>query len=490
MKPVAWTYLAIVWSAALIFVTLSAISSATSAPPWKIFLVLTVAASLMRIFVVDAPHYRSYEGSTIVFVIGIWLLPPLFFILLVVIAHTVEWLKERWTNSNLLRNWYIQPFNAAKTIVSGWGAYGVLQLVSHQQGVLGSQLSLPNIFLLMITYVLINQALLAIVLFLARGITPSQAAIFHDGLLIELPLAAIGCVASALMELDLWMGILVLGPILLIYQAFRLPRLQYDAMQSLASVNSELTVANHSIQQLNDELFLTLAKIFDARDPYVGNHAAQVAAYAVAIATELGFSQERIEIIRQSGYLHDIGKIAIPEAILHKPAKLTEQEVAFIRKHANLGADFVATSHGLRHLAPFIRHHHERWDGRGYPDGLVGEAIPLEARILNVCDSVEAMASDRPYSRAKSVDEIVTELRACAGNQFDPAVVAAFIQIAECAGTSLIINSARSVHLHAEAKQGRDDSAMVDYLAEIYGMAPTTLAPTTLPPPPQMIGTK
>lgn len=480
MRRVAWVYIGMVWSMAIIFSLLSINASPAITPSLLLFFVLTLTASLMRIFVIDAPHYRSYEGSTIIFIIGIWFLPPWLFILLVVIAHAVEWLKERWTQSSLLRNWYIQPFNAAKTLVSGWGAYTVLSLLDAQQALPISQLALPGILLLITTYVVINQALLAIVLFLARGITPGQAGILRDSLLIELPLAMIGCVASELMQSNLWMGFLVLGPILLIYQAFMLPRLQYEAMQSLESVNRELTVANHAIHQLNDELFLTLAKIFDARDPYVGNHAAQVAAYAVALASELGFSPDRIKIIRQSGYLHDIGKIAIPEAILHKPTKLTEGEFAFIKKHANIGADFVATSHGLRHLAPFILHHHERWDGGGYPDGLAGEAIPLEARILNVCDSVEAMASDRPYSRAKSVEEIVTELRLCAGKQFDPAVVTAFIQIAERVGTGLIVNSARSVRSQSDESRGNTDNAMVDYLAEIYGTT-STMSATTQP---------
>ncbi len=287
---------------------------------------------------------------------------------------------------------------------------------------------------------------------------------------IIIPLACIGFIAAEVMYSNLVLGVFVLAPIILIYQAFTLPKLQYEAMQSLESVNHELTVANHAIQQRNDELFLTLAKIFDARDPYVGNHAAQVAAYAVAIATEIGFSHERVEIVRQSGYLHDIGKIAIPEVILHKPAKLTDMEFAFIKKHANIGADFVATSQGLRHLAPFIRHHHERWDGGGYPDGLAGDLIPLEARILNVCDAVEAMASDRPYSRAMSIDEIVAEVRDCVGKQFDPMVVVAFIRVAERVGTQLIFNSARAVTAHYAANTAENDNTMMQYLAGVHGI--------------------
>jgi HD-GYP domain-containing protein (c-di-GMP phosphodiesterase class II) len=107
------------------------------------------------------------------------------------------------------------------------------------------------------------------------------------------------------------------------------------------------------------------------------------------------------------------------------------------------------TSEGLRHLAAFVRYHHERWDGNGYPDGLRGEEIPLEARILNVSDSVEAMASDRPYHKGMSVSDILTEVRRCAGTQFDPAVAEAFIRIVEREGESFVINSALDVqHKH------------------------------------------
>jgi HD-GYP domain-containing protein (c-di-GMP phosphodiesterase class II) len=200
------------------------------------------------------------------------------------------------------------------------------------------------------------------------------------------------------------------------------------------------------MQSLNEELFLTLSKIIDARDPYVGGHASKVGDYAVAIAHDLGVEPERFEPLRQAGFLHDIGKIAISEAVLHKPSKLTDEEYEYIKTHAALGGEFLATCRSLRHLAPFVRHHHERWDGRGYPDKLAGEDIPLEARILAVCDAVEAMASDRPYRKGMSLDEVIAEVKRCAGTQFDPHVAAAFVSIAERERDHLIVNSATEVH--------------------------------------------
>jgi diguanylate cyclase (GGDEF)-like protein/putative nucleotidyltransferase with HDIG domain len=220
----------------------------------------------------------------------------------------------------------------------------------------------------------------------------------------------------------------------------------------LKRVNGELHFANReilnaaqSIRVLNDDLFLTLSRIIDARDPYVSGHASQVAEYAKSIALELGLPAERVERIRQGALLHDIGKIGISEEVLHKPAHLTDAEYEYVKSHATLGADFLKTSHGLRHLAPFVRHHHERWDGTGYPDRLRGAAIPLEARILSVCDAVEAMASDRPYSRASTLSEIVAEIKRCSGTQFDPQVAEALVHVTQKEGRQRIVNSARRV---------------------------------------------
>jgi HD-GYP domain-containing protein (c-di-GMP phosphodiesterase class II) len=229
----------------------------------------------------------------------------------------------------------------------------------------------------------------------------------------------------------------------------------------LASANHEVSDASRAIYQLNDELFLTLSKIIDARDPYVSGHAAKVADYATSIAIELGLPTERIAPLHQAGLLHDIGKIGVSEQVLHKPGKLTPEEYEHVKTHANLGAEFLETSRGLRHLAPFVRHHHERWDGCGYPQGLAGEQTPLEARILAVCDAVEAMASDRPYQRAMSLEEIIVEVRRGRGTHFDPMLADVFIRIAEREGTHLLVNSAEQVtqrqataqYEHAQAVQ-------------------------------------
>jgi putative nucleotidyltransferase with HDIG domain len=239
--------------------------------------------------------------------------------------------------------------------------------------------------------------------------------------------------------------------------------------QELALANCEIASANQAIRYLNDELFLILSKVIDARDPDVAVHASKAADYAAAMAVELGLPVERVEHIRQAALLHDIGKLGISEQILYKPSRLNDEEYAVIKTHAALGAEFLETCQSLRHLAPFVRNHHEWWDGRGYPDGLHGEQIPLEARILAVCDAVEAMASDRSYQRAIPLNEIMVELRSCAGTQFDPTVVQAFINIAEREGERLVTNSAQEVERHQTAHQDGKNTIGVWFVSQSAG---------------------
>lgn len=262
-----------------------------------------------------------------------------------------------------------------------------------------------------------------------------------------------------------WLGVVVFAlPVFMM----RYSQKQYierteDSMRELQRMNQELTHANQEVvaaslqmAHLNEELFLTLSKMIDARDPYVGGHASKVADYALAIAGELGLPSERIEPLRQGGFLHDIGKIAISEQILHKPSKLTNEEYEIIKTHAAIGAEFLETSQVLRHLAPFVRHHHERWDGGGYPDKLKGDEIPLEARILSVCDSAEAMASDRPYHKGMAIHEVIAEIQRCAGTQFDPTVAEAFVQVVEREQDRLMVNSAQEVLLRRQAADNKE----------------------------------
>jgi polar amino acid transport system substrate-binding protein len=200
-------------------------------------------------------------------------------------------------------------------------------------------------------------------------------------------------------------------------------------VSKLREQNTELEDNSKRIAALNEELLHSLAKVIDMRDSYTMGHSSAVSEYATQIAEQLHLSVERVDLIRTGALLHDIGKIGIPDSILFKPGPLTDDEFEFIKEHPVRGAELVRTNKCLRDMVPLIRHHHERFDGQGYPDGLQGHEISLEARILCVADSVQAMESDRPYRKALSRHEIISEIKENAGTQFDPIIVKAFLKI-------------------------------------------------------------
>lgn len=263
---------------------------------------------------------------------------------------------------------------------------------------------------------------------------------------------ALGLIAYALIfsyqQAGLFGTVVILVPLLLL----RLSQVQYlertkIIVNELKNKNIALEKSAEEIQRLNDGLLDTLAEVVDLRDPDVLGHSRQVAHYAVLIATRLGLPPKQIDLIRRAGLLHDIGKLGIAENILFKPDRLTPEEYTVVKEHVRLGADILKMSNSLNPLIPIIRHHHEYYNGNGYPDGYNGNNIPLEARIIAVADAIEAMASDRPYRRGMSHEEIIAELKRNAGTQFDPMVVNAFTEIAKMDGESVIVNAARKVVL-------------------------------------------
>jgi len=171
----------------------------------------------------------------------------------------------------------------------------------------------------------------------------------------------------------------------------------------------------------------SLAKAVDLRDTYTGSHSARVAELAARVAARLGLDQEQIELSRLAGSLHDLGKLAIPEEILRKPGPLTGPERLVLERHPQIGFRML-DSLGIDPVAKWILHHHERWDGTGYPDRLPGPEIPLGARIIFVVDAFDAMTSDRVYRGRLTQDHALAELERCAGTQFDPNVVAALAE--------------------------------------------------------------
>jgi putative two-component system response regulator len=187
------------------------------------------------------------------------------------------------------------------------------------------------------------------------------------------------------------------------------------------------------LQQAQLEILERLARAAEYRDDETGEHVRRVAVNAAHVAEALGLPQEQVGMIRSAAPLHDLGKIGIPDAILRKPAKLTPEEFAVIKTHATIGAELLSGGRSeLSRVAERIaRSHHERWDGSGYPDGLAGEEIPLEGRIVAVVDVFDALTSERPYKSAWPLEEALAEIEAQAGRQFDPRVVQALLHALE-----------------------------------------------------------
>jgi putative nucleotidyltransferase with HDIG domain len=181
-------------------------------------------------------------------------------------------------------------------------------------------------------------------------------------------------------------------------------------------------------QRLYRETLASLSNALEAKDAVTSEHTEEVVRLAVALAAEIGLDLEAVRTVELGAVLHDIGKVRVPEAILNKPGPLDEAEWAVMRTHPEVGEQIVRPIQSLQAILPIVRHHHERWDGTGYPDGLSGRAIPIGARIVAVCDAYRAMTEDRPYREALGPAEARRELEQGAGTQFDPDCVAAFLR--------------------------------------------------------------
>jgi len=208
-----------------------------------------------------------------------------------------------------------------------------------------------------------------------------------------------------------------------------------DEIDTIKSLSGFLTsfMATHSYVtsqgKFQKDMILTIIRILEYHDPYTKGHSKNVANLASLLAEKLGLSDELIRKTYWAALVHDIGKIVIPSTILNKEGKLTIEEFEIIKKHPVYGHDFLSTSADLRELARYVYHHHERWDGKGYPSGLSGEDIPLISRIIAVVDAWDAMRSSRPYRKGLSKEEALKELIEHSGIQFDPNIVRTFVKL-------------------------------------------------------------
>ena len=206
----------------------------------------------------------------------------------------------------------------------------------------------------------------------------------------------------------------------------RLERLAQQTELAIRSVRQR-----ESLARLAFETALALTEAIESRDPYTGDHCRRLAEYAGIMASKLALPAKEIEVVRLGAALHDMGKIVVPDSILKKPGKLTPEEYTIIKQHCYSGGQICKRVGFLMNAYPVVYHHHERWDGKGYPDGLPGERIPMGARIVSVVDAFDAMTSDRPYRNAMGLEDAVEILKDGAGKQWDPRVVKTLLESAE-----------------------------------------------------------
>jgi len=214
--------------------------------------------------------------------------------------------------------------------------------------------------------------------------------------------------------------------------AFRFGAEHAAGLRSLATLAGVAILEDEQRSKLEDlfmSVIVSLTMAIEAKDPYTEGHSVRVAAYSEAIGKQLGLPAETLDVIHRSCLVHDIGKIAVDEGILHKGERLSQREKEKMDLHPQIGESILRPIALLHPLLPGVRSHHEHFDGTGYPDGLKGDEIPIEARIMAVADAFDAMTSDRPYRKALEEQAALAELKRNAGTHFDPRVMAAFEQI-------------------------------------------------------------
>ncbi len=373
---------------------------------WPVFIFFLAISTFAEFIPVDLPVSGAVSiGFPIDFVLILVYGPALAMLITALgalIGEIIE--KER-------RSWYKIIFNASQFALSA-GIAGIVY-----QG-LGGVISTTNLtgyiipaLICALTYYFINSSLFVMVIHLAEGI--SLWSIWKTKLkgiiTTYIALAPIGFImAMVYVTIGIWGIILFFFPLILARRSFEL----YTKMRKVYL-----------------ETIRALAAAIDAKDPYTKGHSERVAEASIAIAQELNLSDRDIENIEYTALLHDIGKIGIKDKILSKKSSLTDQEFDKIKEHTIMGAKIIEPVDFLKNSYKAIYHHHERYNGKGYPDGIKSEGIPMLARIIAVADAYDAMGSDRPYRKKLNKDKILKELKDQSGKQFDPEAVKALISV-------------------------------------------------------------
>lgn len=202
-----------------------------------------------------------------------------------------------------------------------------------------------------------------------------------------------------------------------------------EQMKTIQKINEELRDKNDELEKAYLDTIGILRQTVEAKDPYTRGHSDRVSEFAVLIGTKMGLDEKTIHILKIGGLFHDIGKIGIPDSILLKESKLSDDEYSQIKNHPTIGAHILGNATVFQDIIPIVKYHHERYDGRGYPSQLAGTDIPLIARITAVADAFDAMTSKRTYRDSLPIEKVKEEIERCSGTQFDPEIEKLFLGI-------------------------------------------------------------
>ncbi len=416
LSPAAWLYWAAVVVPAATGIVLAAVH--VEAVDWGRFAVLALLASVSQLLSFHLNGRRVFHPAIVFIFAGALLLPPELMILLVVITCVPDWLKQRYP-------WYIQTFNIANYVISGVAAWAIGQAIGFpaspgREAVAGASAA--------VIFLLTNRLLLLPMLYFGRGLTPRKTGMLDaEDVTIELVLALMAVPVAALWSHSPLVA-LALAPLFLIHFTQRAVLRLEEASEIIVEQNASLEEAHRAVIERSTAALEALSATVDARDTYTAGHSRRVAVTASVIACELGLSGPELEVVDQAALLHDIGKIGVPDAVLLKEGPLTAAEWVVMRSHPEEGARIIERLGYLDAVVPAIRYHHERMDGRGYPDGLLGDEIPLAARIIHVADTLDAITTKRLYRDARTFEEAHEEIRRGRGTDFCELCVGAFEQ--------------------------------------------------------------
>jgi putative nucleotidyltransferase with HDIG domain len=447
----AQPYLAFVVFVAAVLAANTLSAPAPRPEDWLVFVALAGCGSLTQLFAIQKPRVNQVFHAGLVFVIaGVVLLPPTLLALLCVLQHIPDWARQRY-------RWYIQTFNICNYVVAALGATAAAAATSS---------FVAHGLVACATFLALNRGVLAVMLLRARGLSLRASGLFSpEDVSVDFSLAAMGVTLAVLASIELWLAPFALAPLVLIFYLQRDAEELELASTTISRQNESLQEANELLKARSQSAMESLAATVDARDAYTAGHSRRVRHISLEIGTELGLDPSELETLGHAALFHDIGKIAIPDAILLKPGRLSPEEWKVMQSHAEEGAQIIERLAFLEAAVPAIRHHHERLDGSGYPDGLRGDEIPLLARIIHLADALDSMVTHRVYRRGRELDVALGEIRQAAGTQFCPRVAEA-LERAIAAGrvalagpdarkTCLAALRARHVVCIARARRGR-----------------------------------